>query len=182
MSPDLVRLVPAIAFALLLITAAVFDIRTRRIPNWSLIALIGVFVVAGLLHATPQGWLLSLMAFGAALCGSGILYLLGVIGAGDSKLFSVAALFAGFSNLLLFTIATTIVGGVLALAYVLILPQLVIYGLMAPPRRQGKDAGIPYGVAIAIGGLLTAVSTGFLPSPYQTPPAEHAQAAYPSTS
>jgi prepilin peptidase CpaA len=184
MSLDLVKLVPAVAFALLLITAAVFDIRERRIPNWSVVALIGVFVAAGFLKATPQGWTPSLMAFGAALCGSAILYLRGVIGAGDSKLFSVAALFVGFGNLLFFACVTAMAGGVLAMVYLLVLPQAIIYGLAPPHWAQDKSAGIPYGVAIAVAGILTAVTTGFLPSPYQSAPdpraVERAQAAYPA--
>jgi prepilin peptidase CpaA len=168
MSPDLARLLPAVAFALLLVTAAVYDIRERRIPNWSVVSLIAVFIAARLLHATPDGWTQSLMAFGAALCGSAILYLRGVIGAGDSKLFSVAALVIGFGKLLFFACVTAMAGGALAMVYLLILPQAVIYGLLPPRWTREKDAGIPYAVAIMIGALVTAVATGFLPSQYPT--------------
>ena len=61
-------------------------------------------------------WLSALEAFGIALVVTGALYSFRVIGAGDSKLFTVTALFMGLGYLPAFGLATVLVGGVIALA------------------------------------------------------------------
>ena len=157
MSLDWARLVPALVFAALLLIAAASDIRSRRIPNWTVLALIAVFMAAGIFGVAPQRWLPSLAAFAIALAGSVGLYLLGAFGAGDSKLFSATALFLGVGNLLLLTCATAIAGGVLAIGFLIFRPKSALRGLSAWGRAEAGDTGIPYGVAIAIGGLATAV-------------------------
>jgi len=162
MSLDWVRLLPAIAFAALLLIAAVYDIRDRRIPNWTVIAMIAAFLVAAVFGLTPQGWLSSLGAFAIALAGSGGLYLFGALGAGDSKLFSATALFLGLGNLLLLTCATAMAGGLLAIGFLVFRPRSAMRGLTARGRAEEGKSGIPYGVAIAIGGLATAVYARFL--------------------
>ena len=45
MTADLVRLLPAIAFAILLLVAAIYDIIQRRIPNWTVVVLILLEIV-----------------------------------------------------------------------------------------------------------------------------------------
>jgi prepilin peptidase CpaA len=91
--------------------------------------------------------------------GSVALYLAGWLGAGDSKLFAAAALFAGLGNLLLLVVATALAGGLYALAVLLIRPREVFRGMTARGRKEGRLRGIPYGVAIAAGALVTALLT-----------------------
>jgi prepilin peptidase CpaA len=147
--------------------AAVYDFLQRRIPNWTVLALLVVFVPAAWMGFTPTTWVSSVIAFAIALACSGVLYLLGWIGAGDSKLFSAAALFAGLSNLLLLFAATAIAGGVYAIVVLMIRPREVLRGLTTRGRAESKLRGIPYGVAIAVGALLTGYVTGFLKPHYQ---------------
>ena len=163
MSLDGVRLLPAVAFALLLLIAAAYDIPDRRIPNWTVVALIAVYVVAAVMNLTPQGWLPSLGAFAIALAGSGLLYFLWALGAGDSKLFSATALFLGIGNLALLTCATALAGGVLALGFMAFRPKSAVRGPTDRSGGEGRERGIPYGVAIAIGGITTAVIIRYLP-------------------
>ena len=152
MSLDWGRFLPAAAFAVLLLIAAAFDIRERRIPNWTVLALIAVFLVAAILGFAPQAWLPSLGALAIALAGTGVLYRFGALGAGDSKLFSAAALFLGIGNLAMLTCATAIAGGLLAVGFLIFRTKPAT----APGRAEEDKAGVPYGVAIAIGGLATA--------------------------
>jgi prepilin peptidase CpaA len=159
---DLVAFIPALLYAALLVIAAGYDFLRRRIPNWTVLGLLLVFALAAVMGLTPTLWTSSLAAFALALVGSSALYLLGWIGAGDSKLFAAVALFAGLSNLLLLFIGTAIAGGVYALAVLFIRPKEVMRGMTAGGRTDGKLRGIPYGVAIAAGALLTGYMTNFL--------------------
>jgi prepilin peptidase CpaA len=159
---EVIPLIPALLYAALLLAAAGCDFLQRRIPNWTIIGLLLVFALAAGLGLTPPLWTSSLAAFGIALVGSGALYLLGWIGAGDSKLFSAAALFAGLSNLLLLFVGTAIAGGIYAIAVLCIRPKEVMNGMTARGRAEGKLRGIPYGVAIGAGALLTGYMTHFL--------------------
>jgi Flp pilus assembly protein protease CpaA len=114
------------AYAALLIIAAVSDVARRRIPNWTVLGLL--FLFAAWVFVRPGTSLTSAFAgFGVAFAVSVGLYLIRWVGAGDSKLFSAVALFAGLN----------------------MLPTL---GLTAKGRAEAR--GVPYGVAIATAGLL----------------------------
>ncbi len=156
MRTDILSLAIAAIFAAILITASVYDIRYRRIPNWTVIALAVLFVPATLMGHTLSTWPWSLAAFGIALAGSGVLYLIGGVGAGDSKLFSVTALFAGLAHLFMLSIATVLAGGLLAIGLLILRPKSAFRSLTARGRAEGGSRGVPYGVAIALGGLLCA--------------------------
>ena len=164
---DLVALVPALIYAGLLVTAAVYDWLYRRIPNWTVAALLVLFVPVTLMGLTPTTWPWSLAAFGVALAGTGALYLLGWLGAGDSKLFSAAALFAGLANMAMLASATALVGGLMAFIVLIVHPRRAMRGLTARGRAENPSRGIPYGVAIAIGALITGYFTNFLAPHYQ---------------
>jgi prepilin peptidase CpaA len=167
MRAELLALAPIGLYSLVLVTAAVFDFFQRRIPNWAVVSLILLFIVYACLGLTLTTWTSSLAAFGVALAGSGALYLAGWLGAGDSKLFAAAALFAGLGNLLLLFVATVLAGGLYALVVLFIRPKEVLRGMTARGRAEGKLRGIPYGVAIAAGALVTAYLTQFHGAPHQ---------------
>jgi prepilin peptidase CpaA len=142
----------AIALTAVLGWASISDIRARRIPNWTVLVTIGLFVPWALLHWGPwAAW--ALVAGGIALVVGVALYAMGVTGAGDAKLFAAVALFAGLGHLAALALATALVGGLIA-----------VVSLASRPRRalmiftfRGKGdfgRGIPYGVAIAIAALL----------------------------
>ena len=153
------------------IWASVTDVRQRRIPNLCVGVLLGLFVAWS--AASLGAHLLSaLAAGGAALVATVALYALGVFGAGDSKLFAVAALFMGLGYLPYFAVATELAGGVLALISLARNPvrALAIFTL----RGKGDSGpGVPYGVAIGAGGALVlwaAVTGWLLPYGYGHPP------------
>lgn len=144
---DLARYALAAAYTGLMAWAAVSDIRSRLIPNRIVLILLALFVPWTLISG---GLLSSLAAFGVALVVSVALYAFKVIGAGDSKLFAVAALFAGMGYLPDFALATALTGGAVALVSMAARPQRAFAMLML--RGQGDwGRGVPYGVAIAVG-------------------------------
>lgn len=135
--------------------AAATDIADRRIPNWIVLGVaIGgmvrlfsdIVLGAGAVTAGID------LAFAALVFAAGaVLFRFGLFGGGDVKLLAAAALWIGAASLGSFLFATALAGGALAV--------LVLFG-----RRLVRDAdlsqhvtSLPYGVAIAAGGILATV-------------------------
>ena len=151
--PELGRWLLAGLFTAVVGWAAVSDARSRKIPNWTVLAIVGLFAPWAFL-AGP-GWALWALAAGAGvLVVCFLLYLLGLFGAGDAKLFAAVALFAGLGHLAALAIDTALIGGAIALASVITAPRraLVMFQLRAKPGDA--NSGVPYGVAIALGGAI----------------------------
>lgn len=145
---DMGRWLIVILLLVLLSVASVSDIRNRRIPNWTVLAIIFLFVPWVVL--SPHGMTLS--ALGAALGAFLIsfpLYALRVVGAGDSKLLTAVALFVGLGGLLQFMTLVVLAGGGVAAVSLLMRPTRALV-LLQMRGKGGYGRGIPYGVAIAI--------------------------------
>jgi prepilin peptidase CpaA len=137
---------------LLLIWAAVSDVRARRIPNLCVLALIALFLPWALL-----GDLADALSSGEAalivLIVTVILYAFKILGAGDSKLLTACALFAGMGYLPLLALGTVLAGGVIAAISLASRPQRAL--AMFTLRGKGDyGRGVPYGVAVAVGAAL----------------------------
>ena len=134
-----------------LAVASISDIRDRRIPNWTVLAIAILFVpwaFLGGVNTIPSALEASLIAF-LISCP---LYFFRVIGAGDSKLLTVVALFVGLGQLLHFLVLVVLVGGVIAAGSLLSRPTRAF--VMFQVRGKGDyGRGIPYGVAIAIAAV-----------------------------
>ena len=77
-----------------------------------------------------------------------------LVGAGDSKLVTVVALFVGLERLPQFAFATAIVGGALAVVSLAANPRRAL--VMFQMRGRGDfERNVPYGVAIAVAGIFT---------------------------
>ena len=149
---EIARLGVATACSVVLAIAAVSDIRRRRIPNWTVVAVVGLFAALAIVQH-GQGLVSALEAAAIALAATVALYVFKIIGAGDSKLFTAVAFFAGLGYLPHLVIATTLSGGVIALASLAARPQRAM--AMFAMRGKGEwGPGIPYGLAIAIGGAV----------------------------
>lgn len=154
---------PAV-FAAMLIIAAVMDILHRRIPNWTVAALIVTYLAAVAAGLAPSPLLSGLGAAAITFAVTYLLYHFNIFGAGDAKLFSAAALFAGLANLGTLALLTVLFGGAIALGFLLLRPDRAMRALTTRGRSSGEKSGIPYGVAIALGAITTgAVTPGFLP-------------------
>ncbi|WP_294357921.1 prepilin peptidase [uncultured Sphingomonas sp.] len=130
----------------LLVSAGVEDARTREIANWknaaiALLAPVWWFAI-GL-----DPWPMIAIQLGVALfvfalfCGA---FALGQMGGGDVKLIGALALWLTPMNVMNMLIVMSIAGGALTIVF------LLDHKLL---RREGAIE-IPYGVAIALAGLL----------------------------
>ena len=137
----------AIGLTAVLAFAAITDVRVRRIPNWTVLACLGLFAGWALVH--PLSWDLWALGAGAiAFAVSFVLYSMGLVGAGDSKLFAAVALFTGMGGLLLLALATAVVGGVVAVIGLVVRPTRGL-ALLTMKGKGDFGPGVPYGVAIA---------------------------------
>lgn len=113
-----------ICLAIMVLIAAVSDIRSRTIPNWLTLAGIG----AGLaLHTYLSGW--AGLKFAAAGLGvSAVIFLplfaLRFLGGGDVKLMGAVGALSGVQNLIAIFIVDAILGGVAALVLVVVKGRL----------------------------------------------------------
>jgi prepilin peptidase CpaA len=143
--------VVALGFSLVLLWAAVSDILARTIPNRSILSLLALFLLWTLAHK-GVGLGPALMAGVIALAVGYALYAFNVMGGGDAKLFAATALFTGLAYLPALALMTVLTGGVMAAVALAARPRRAI--LMFTVRGKGDfGRGIPYGVAIAIGGV-----------------------------
>lgn len=174
---DVARWTSFTLVAALLLIAAISDILNRRIPNLIIVALI--FVSAGWFVLAPLSLLWSGLAAGSlALAVTVALYLFGIVGAGDAKLFSVVALFCGLERLPTLACATALVGGAVAIVYLLIHPTQALRGLTH--RTLGRrDRGIPYGVSVAVAGIAVVFFAASTPQPAQRVTASMLKAEFP---
>jgi len=145
------RIAVAALASMALAVSSASDIRDRRIPNWTVLVVIALSAVWIALGASPL--ISSLAAFAIAATATVILWSLKVVGAGDSKLFTALALFSGLAGLPQLAVLTVIAGGAVAIASLASRPSRAL--AMLQPRGQGEfGRGVPYGVAIAAGGLV----------------------------
>ena len=131
--------------ALMLVAASVWDLRTRTIPN-SLVAAIALF-------ALPFWWATGLPLWPDAALQVGVALLvfalfatafaMGAMGGGDVKLLGAIALWLPWPAVLTLLVIMSLAGGALTAA-------------MLIRKRLARSEGaveVPYGVAIAFGGL-----------------------------
>lgn len=161
-----------IILALMVVIAAVYDMRFRRIPNWLVLA--GLVLGLGL-NAFLFEWgglRSSLLGMGLALLIYFPLYLLRGMGAGDVKLMAAIGSLVGAGNWLGIFIITALLGGVVAVIFLLARGRLRnslwnvgfliqrLASFKAPYAREELDLAspkslkLPHGVAIAGGALL----------------------------
>jgi prepilin peptidase CpaA len=148
-----------IILLVLVLIAGVTDIKTRRIPNWLVLAglCIGIALNSGA---------------GLAFAVYFVFYLLRAMGAGDVKLMAAIGALAGPKSWLLIFFFTAIAGGVVALVLLIAKGRfkrtLLNVGIMlhqlsrlqAPYQateeldvRSGKALRLPHGATIALGTM-----------------------------
>jgi prepilin peptidase CpaA len=146
-------------FILLMITAAVSDLRWFKLPNWLVAATALLFVAGALLMDMPLKAAASHGFAGTLVLVAGfVLFSAGIIGGGDAKLLSAVALWMGISKLALFLLYTALAGGMLAICMLVweIIRLHVELTARNPESSLIKRVAslrpdLPYGVAIAVG-------------------------------
>jgi prepilin peptidase CpaA len=154
---------------LLLLYVAIIDIATRLIRNeiCLMLALLGIAVqFVSPMHVTE-----TLVAAAILLLLLLVLYQRRWIGGGDVKLLVALAVGLPLMGVIQLLTVTAVAGGVLALVHLMM--RLLPYPKLAPAGsslvrrvyaverwRNLRHAPLPYGVAIACGGIWTALSQG----------------------
>src|SRR6185503_8623684 len=109
------HLAGGVVFTLLLVVVCATDIRSRKIPNELVLAILVTGWVYALTVADP--WLALRGSLAGTLLGFGIwigFYLVGVIGAGDVKFFAAAGAWLGPGATWRAALVAAVVGGILA--------------------------------------------------------------------
>ena len=164
-------------YVALLVLAAVGDARARRIPNWLTGGVAALYPVYVLTSPTAVPWLAALAVAGTVLVVGFVLFATCALGGGDVKLITAVSLWAGLDHLALFAAVTSLTGGALALATMflrrwsgLIGAHAAALGLALKPAATGATPDhprpaadkpavtLPYGIAIAAGGLAVAAN------------------------
>jgi prepilin peptidase CpaA len=160
----MLEIILLIFFPALLAYAAVSDLATMTISNRvSILLVAGFFVVA---FASGMPWPALGMNLLAGLCVLALtfgMFAAGWMGGGDAKLAAATTLWFGFGGLAEYAVITALAGGILTFALI----KLRDYPVPAFASEWGwflrlhnPKSGIPYGVALAIGGLMTYPHTG----------------------
>jgi prepilin peptidase CpaA len=147
-----------LAAASALTVAAVTDMKSLRIPNECSLLLLVLYPI----HVWTSNDVINLWTsvavflgvFGAAFA----VHYFGRFGGGDVKLLSVMALWAGTAHIAEFLILTSLIGGVMALGYLTQLKWMMVDALRLVGQSDVAEHvlhdRLPYGIAIASGGLV----------------------------
>ncbi len=145
---------PALIAAVAVVAAAILDVVEFEIPNTLSIVVAVMAAAWGLLHPGFVWW--SHLAAPALMFAFGLLaFARGWLGGGDVKLMTALSAWTGLGGLASFFLATSICGGGLMLILFLVRRAWSAMRRPVPARLEvlGRDAPIPYAVAIAAGGL-----------------------------
>ncbi len=142
------------SFPLLLVVAAVWDVWRLEIPDWisyALLAGAGLLIVLHGIEPAEIAWRAGLAV--AMLVAGIVLFAFRVWGGGDVKLAAAITLWTGTAQTAPFILLFALAGGALALL-VLVLRRLPRLPGRVFDHLQDRNAGVPYGVALAAGGVL----------------------------
>lgn len=153
-----------VVFPFCMAFAAISDMLSMTIANRVSLLLVGVFAVVA--PMTGMDW----ATYGGHFAAGAVvlvvtfgLFALGGMGGGDAKLMTATAVWMGFGiNLVGYLVTSAFLGGLLTVAILSYRGSaLAVYtgGNIFLRNLADKSRGIPYGIALGIGGLLTYPST-----------------------
>lgn len=156
-----------VVFPFCMLFAAISDILSMTIANRVSLVLIGAFAVAAPL--TGMEWSvygMHFLAAGLVLTATFAMFALGGMGGGDAKLLAATSVWMGFGiHLIEYLVISAFVGGILTILILLYRksPISVFAGRAEFMRRIGdQKEGIPYGIALGIGGLVVFPETSLM--------------------
>jgi prepilin peptidase CpaA len=160
---DIVRL---LAFPAAMAFAASSDLLTMTISNKVPVALAVGFAIVAAASGMSVGDIALHVGAGASVLVLGFyLFARGRIGGGDAKLAAGTALWLGFDQLVPYAFAASLFGGLLTLVILQFrwfpLPGF-LRGRAWAERLHRKDAGVPYGIALAAAALAVYPHTAWM--------------------
>ena len=149
-----IEIVQLAILAVLGIYACYMDIRFRKLPNMLSLVALALGLGASFVLGGADGAFSALLHAVIALAIGMMLFAAGVIGGGDAKFYAgIAAWFVLRDGLLLF-ITVALSGLVLLLAWVT--TRWFLKQRISKADRGDAFAKLPYGVAISLGGVVSA--------------------------
>jgi prepilin peptidase CpaA len=133
------------------------DIRTRRIPNEMIVAILVLAAFRIAIDGDPRAGLFTLAASATLFVSTFLLFWRGLLGGGDVKLIGATALLVGYHNLFEFLFVMSVSGALMAVA-VLARDRLGRRQATAPAAEDQEISArltVPYGVAIAAAGIVS---------------------------
>lgn len=146
-------------FPFLMAFAASSDLLTMRISNRVVLLLVAIFCAVAVGIDMPlEEFGLHIACATTVLTVAFVFFALGWIGGGDAKLAAATTFWLGFGVTLPYLVYASLIGGAMTLVILMArrwpLPAfLVRIGWVH--RLHDSRTGIPYGIALAIAGLLT---------------------------
>jgi prepilin peptidase CpaA len=172
-----------VVLMIIVLAAAVYDVRYRRIPNWITVsgAALGLALNSFLYRGAPG----LLFAFKGLVLGFGlyfVLYALHAMGAGDVKLMGATGALVGWQDWVGIFLLTAAIGGIMAVIVTLARGRVqktlsnlhFLLGEMKQGRaayltreeldvKNPKSVGLPHGAVIAVGTIFyLAISAHFV--------------------
>lgn len=150
--------------------AALSDYKGMTIPNMHSVVIFAAFVACYALVWVLGGdsafspILSHLLGFAVVFAGGFALFALRVWGAGDQKLCSALAIWMGFSGVPVFLVYTSLFGGLLGVAALLLRKYKPVKGPAEGSwvaQVQGGAGKVPYGIAIVLGALASFAKIGY---------------------
>jgi prepilin peptidase CpaA len=135
-----------------LLAAGFEDAFRRRISNVTVFVVLSSAVVAAILRGPELSAWENATVFVALLTVGSAMFAADMLGGGDVKLFAALGLWTDFERATILIAAIFVAGGFLTLA--ILSSRLIFRGADGIPLRE-RSRRIPYGVAIALGGLFT---------------------------
>ena len=141
-----------------LVAAAIGDFKNYRIPNTYCLALLALYPLFAYSAPYPVQPIASIGISAVVLGLSFVAFARGLVGGGDAKLISAAALYAGPGLIFEFLMVTAIAGAFVALFLIM---RPVRFAIAVAADQWGQHAlrnallaqVIPYAMAIAAGGI-----------------------------
>jgi prepilin peptidase CpaA len=178
MSQGLIEIFPIIFLAVMLIIAAISDLRSHKIPNWLTFPAIGVGILYHTYMKGYQGLFFSVKGVFLGFAFLLVFYLMQGTGAGDVKLMgAVGGILGPFGVFKAFFFAA-LVGGIYAIVLLALHGGIGLLGfkdkfkrykmmlrtfisthrfIYIPSENKGKTPVICYGAVIALGTLISLI-------------------------
>lgn len=154
-------LLPLVFPFALLTLCALHDVTSFKIPNRYVAMLLMGWPVTVLMSGAPMSLIgQSALMGGLFLVAGFALFAFGLLGAGDVKLIAATALWVAPSQMFVFLLATTALGGVLGVALLTLRSKpmpVAAYKAAWLVQLHERERVMPYGVAIAGGAMIALV-------------------------
>ncbi|WP_321815768.1 MULTISPECIES: prepilin peptidase [unclassified Paraburkholderia] len=152
-------LISSLVFAAWAVAVAVCDCRARRVPNLLVGAGLCAALAAACMHAGPAhlGVLHALAAAAVGLAALMPFFVLGMMGAGDVKVFAVLGAWCGMPALVDLWVVASIVALVHSFVMLTMLrnrSRTVTSGVSATSSASGKRRGAPYAAFLTVPALV----------------------------